>query len=247
MRKSYYTKEETYRNFHKGSWENIIFQEFEATLTSKSRLFPCIFGVAGFQADQLRFGFSDQMNISDIAPMLADFVKNCRDFGQNTSLVVFSRHAPVQTIENYEAKFWKMLQDLSRVDKQPWPAEIPETLDTSRWEFCFAGEPIFVVCNTPAHIMRQSRRSSSFMVTFQPRWVFEEILGTTLKAKRSTSKVRSRLMQFDLLAPSPHLGSYGDPTNREYAQYFLHDENDQTKCPFHQMRTTHSDKTREKI
>ena len=96
---------------------------------------------------------------------------------------------------------------------------------------------MFVVCNTPAHVLRQSRRSSSFVVTFQPRWVFDEILGTPEATKRSTSKVRDLLKQYDMIDPSPHLGLYGDDLNREYLQYFLRENNAEVKCPYSVMST----------
>ena len=94
------------------------------------------------------------------------------------------------------------------------------------WEFSFAGEPIFVVCSTPAHVMRQSRRASTFMLTFQPRWVFEKILGTEKAASAAFGEVRKRLIPYDGTSPSPLLGRYGKHDGREYQQYFLPDEND---------------------
>jgi hypothetical protein len=49
---------------------------------------------------------------------------------------------------------------------------IPEQID-HRCGASFAGELIFVVRSTPAHVMRQSRRCSTFTLTFQPRWVLK--------------------------------------------------------------------------
>jgi FPC/CPF motif-containing protein YcgG len=104
------------------------------------------------------------------------------------------------------------------------------------WEFSFAGEPIFVVCSTPAHVTRQSRRSSAFTLTFQPRWVFEKILGTEKAAEAAFAEVRKRLIPYDSTPPSPLLGRYGRRDGREYQQYFLYDENHAPpECPFHQL------------
>jgi uncharacterized protein len=229
--------------FAHNSWQSIVFKETEATLTSKSRPFPCVFGVAGFNAGHLRFAFSDDMNASDIRDALQAYLPECRRFGQNTSLVVFSRPRPVARVASYERRFWNLLRDLVAIDDYSWPPHIPETLDHPKWEFCFNGEPIFVVCNTPAHVNRQSRRASCFMLTFQPRWVFDDILATAEIAAKSTAKVRKRLEPFDLIPPSPSLGSYGDPENREYAQYFLGDTNAPSACPFHRLQpVTKTDK-----
>lgn len=43
--------------------------------------------------------------------------------------------------------------------------------------------------------------------------------------------VRKRLAAFDLVESSPALGRYGDPSVREFAQYFLDDTNVVQACP----------------
>jgi FPC/CPF motif-containing protein YcgG len=228
----YFGRHEIEDTFGPQSWQAIVFKEFSSALTSTARPFPCIFGAAGFAADQLRYAFLDQPEAPKLAPILQAYLKEARSFGQNTSLVVFSMPGPVRSLESYRKRFWSLLRNLSHVDPAPWPAAIPERLDDPAWEFCFAGEPIFVVCNTPAHVLRQSRRASTFMLTFQPRWVFENILGTAEAAERSFGKVRKRLASYDMLPPSPVLGQYGDPGVYEHQQYFLDESNDTPKCPF---------------
>ena len=235
MLQYYFKRSEIDDNFQPHMWESVVFKEFETTLTSTIRPFPCIFGISGFRKDQLRYSFIDRLTAFNISSSLEHFVRNSRKYGKNTSLVVFSRPRPLESIKYYEQRFWSLISDLASIDHYKWPENIPQTLDNPLWEFCFAGEPIFVVCNTPAHVLRQSRRSSSFMVTFQPRWVFESILGTPESAKKSSGKVRSRLKSFDLISPSPHLGSYGDSENREFSQYFLSEDNESVSCPFHQL------------
>jgi uncharacterized protein len=237
-----FSRSEVVGNYQPRSWQHIVFKETEATLTSKSRLFPCLFGVAGFAPDQLRFGFSDTMSAPDVAAALRAYLPECRRFGKNTSLVMFSRPGPVASLKSYERRFWSLLRELAHIDDHDWPQHIPEQLNDAKWEFCFAGEPIFVVCNTPAHINRQSRRASCFMVTFQPRWVFDEIMATPELAARTTGKVRKRLEPFDLIAPSPVLGTYGEDNNREYQQYFLNDTNEAQTCPFHKLKPTNPTK-----
>ena len=235
MQEYYYNRVGIRDRFQGNRWESVVFKEFEAALMSKTRPFPCVFGVAGFQQDQLRYCFNEELVVSDIALSLEHFIKHSREYGQNTSLVIFSKPCNVETVKSYEKRFWSIISELAAIDQYEWPQDIPRSLDNPLWEFCFAGEPIFVVCNTPAHVLRQSRRASSFMITFQPRWVFNNILGTPELAKKSSGKVQARLKPFDLISPSPHLGSYGSPENREFSQYFLHENNDQVKCPFHQL------------
>ena len=218
------------------SWQRMLFSEFESTLTSKSRPFPCVFGVSGMKSDQLRYVFLDTLNASELAPALKKYLSEARDIGRMTSLVVFARPGPVQGIEAYRARFWSVLDELERLDDAPRPEGVSRRLDTPSWEFCFAGEPIFVVCNSPAHVLRQSRRSTSFMITFQPRWVFEGITDSDDPAvKKALKTVRERLEAFDAVETSPFLGAYGDPKTREFQQYFIDDANEVPVCPFHSL------------
>lgn len=232
----YLTRSTVWEVFPHASWQRIVFSEFEAALTSTSRPFPCVFGVTGLKKDQLRFAFPDPLDAASLAPILSAYLAEARGIGRMTSLVVFGRPGPVQGIEDYRKRFWTLLDELESLDATPRPADVPEALDTDRWEFCFGGEPVFVVCNSPAHVLRQSRRSTSFMITFQPRWVFEGIMDNEEPAaKRALSMVRERLEKFDVLPPSPVLGHYGAAGNREYQQYFLDDTNIPAACPFHSL------------
>lgn len=233
MSRLYLRKDEVHSSYEVSSWQSVLFSEFEAQMSSEARPFPCVFGVAGYRQDQLRYLFLDPFDVNVLGEQLALFVSQCRSHGPNTSLILFTRPRPVQTLDAYYRKFWLTLDQLARIDKSPWPTEIPEQVDHPMWEFSFAGEPIFVVCSTPAHVMRQSRRSSAFMMTFQPRWVFEKILGTEKAAAASFGEVRKRLVPFDTTSPSPELGRYGNPEGREYKQYFLYDDNQAPpECPF---------------
>jgi uncharacterized protein len=233
MSRLYLRKGEVTSSFAISSWQSVLFSEFEAQMTSEARPFPCIFGVTGYRQDQLRYLFLDPFDVDVLGAQLALFVSECRAHGPNTSLLVFTRPGPVQAIEAYHRKLWLALDELADIDKSPWPDAIPRQIDHPMWEFSFAGEPIFVVCSTPAHVLRQSRRSSAFMLTFQPRWVFEKILGNEKAAEAAFAEVRKRLVPFDGTSPSPLLGRYGNHDGREYQQYFLYDDNETvSNCPF---------------
>lgn len=232
----FYRAEEIDGEFQSGSWQRKIYAELDAALCSEARPFPCVYGVAGHQAGQLRYAFEERMTPARVAATLEAYLSKARSFGPNTSLVYFEAPTPIDTIEAYHRRFWTLLRDVARGDRQPWPDDIPAETDASLWEFCFAGEPVFVVCTTPAHVNRQSRRSSAFMLTFQPRWVFDRILGTEKAATRSFSVVRARLEKYDFLPPSPTLGKYGAEGVREADQYFIDDRNGALACPFHKLK-----------
>ena len=224
-------------HFPRTSWQRVIFEDFAQRLVSEDAPFPCIYGVSGFKQNNLRFSFFEEPNAVDLGTSLLAYVKQAPSLGTNTSFVTFfAPDSVLMTVNQYQDRFWALLDEVARIDKFPWPTDIPRQIDHPDWEFCFAGQPMFVVCNTPAHVARKSRASAGFMMTFQPRYVFNGLLGSAQAARRATAVVRSRLAVYDFVPPSPLLGLYGDTTNREYAQYFLEDTNNEPpRCPFHEL------------
>lgn len=58
------------------------------------------------------------------------------------------------------------------------------------------------------------------MVTFQPRWVFDDLNGSTAFGRNMSRLIRSRLEAYDQAPIHPQLGWYGGKDNREWKQYF---------------------------
>lgn len=227
-------------NLDQKSWEKSAFDSFSSSINSSSLHFPCTLGVAGFKADQLRYAFIDDAPTAlkateSLSGYLSSFLKSAKEFGKNTSLVVFFNESRDLGVTAYKEIFWKVLNGLSHFDLEPWPLHIPESLNSSSWEFCFGGEPIFVVCNTPSHRLRRSRFGTVFTITFQPRWVFDGVVGSNApNEQRIKEEIHRRLLAFDNIPISPFLGSYGAPGNLEWQQYFLEDSNNtiENNCPF---------------
>lgn len=223
------------------SWERQAFNAFEAVVSDRQRPFPCTLGVAGLAANQLRFHFiahdpASPLAARDVAAALQSYVPCARTFGKNTSLVVVFNQSQDLGLPAYEALFWSLLNAVHQLDARPWPRDIPRDTEHERWEFSFAGEPLFVVCNTPSHTLRASRHAGNFMITFQPRWVFDGVIGPYAPhSDRIKGEIRRRLAAFDAVSPSPDLGAFGEAGNREWAQYFLGDTNAPRTmaCPFH--------------
>ncbi|MFZ6746190.1 YqcI/YcgG family protein [Undibacterium sp. JH2W] len=234
----YHDRAGVQENFSAGTWQNSAFADFSQRIEGRSSPFPCHFGTAGFRKNELRFFYSEDGNVSSIAHALEHYVKTCRAFGSNTSFVVTLKTDEVLSVEKYHQVFWNLLSGLAKNDQAPWPNDIPVEVENSAWEFCFAGEALFVVCTTPAHMHRQSRYSPHFSMLFQPRWVFANILDTPEKAKKAFNSVRVLLKDYDDAALSPYLGMYGNPDNREHLQYFLSDDKTPLGCPFKSMRET---------
>ncbi|WP_045875183.1 YqcI/YcgG family protein [Pseudofrankia sp. DC12] len=214
-----------------------------ATLRSEAEPFPCVFAVAAANSGGLRFGFvddlSDERTWSVLPDILASYLATYQSISRNTSLVVFfgSGNGTVgqesDDVLGYERRFWSLLRYLHDSDGEPWPSDIPTDTDDPAWEFSFRGSPIFVVCNTPAHRRLRSRSNPVFNITFQPRWVFEGLAPTTPRGAAARKVIRERLRRMDEVDSTPLLGSYGDPANREWKQYFLRDDASVAAgCPF---------------
>lgn len=209
-------------------------------MTDKDRDFPCIFGVEAVTRGTLRYGFVSEQDggqASQVSLILGKFTDICHDLGKRTSLVCFfeSWHAE-HTHTAYWERFWQLLHEVSELDHAPWPVDISRTLDEPKFEFVFNGQPMFVVVNTDLHERRKSRSMSRVTITFQPRFVFDDIAEGTPRGDAARTLIRGRLASYDTVPLPENLGSFGDDENREWNQYYLDDGDTAdipASCPFH--------------
>ncbi|WNI18920.1 YqcI/YcgG family protein [Actinacidiphila sp. ITFR-21] len=220
-------------------WGPDAARELVETLLDTDRPFPCTFAVAAAKKQSLRFGFvespHDESTWAPLAGILDDYLATYKQLGKDTSLVVLFRpDERPGTLDHYFRQFWSVLQFLHDGDPQPWPASTPLDPEELWWEFSFGGTEIFVVCNTPAHVTRHSRHNRGFMITFQPRWVFEGLEADTPRGAKARQVIRNRIRRFDGMEPAAALGNHGQEGNREWRQYFLPDTADGKvpDCPF---------------
>ncbi|WP_256789335.1 YqcI/YcgG family protein [Frankia sp. AvcI1] len=225
-------------------WGTGCARDIMATLKSDSEPFPCVFAVAAAHRGGLRFGFvedlRDERTWSVLPDILATYLSVYQSISRDTSLVVFfgpgegAAGQDNDDVLSYEQRFWSILSYLHDRDGEPWPSDIPTDTDDPGWEFSFRGTPIFVVCNTPAHRRLRSRSGPVFTITFQPRWVFTGLEPTSPRGAAARKVIRERLARTDEVDSTPLLGSYGDPANREWKQYYLRDDASVAdSCPFH--------------
>lgn len=210
-------------------WQYEAATAFTERMLSEDALFPCIFGVDAVRKGTVRYGFipAGQSRLPALAEALVQFTRIATSLGNRTSLVCFFDFEPdVNTLDEYRTHFWTLLAELHAGDTSEWPAGISKDPEDSTWEFSFNSTPMFVVANTPSHLNRHSRHSKYFTVTFQPRFVFDDLKVGTPTGDRARKVIRRRLDSYDTVEKTPLLGSFGDPDNLEWSQYFLNDDNE---------------------
>jgi len=232
------TRAQVTATYPEGTWQRTAYDEFSRVLLDEDLVFPCIYATKGYKADNQVYTFIDSDDLSDprhirqLANCLADYLPKARGMGPNTSLVLLSKHVTnPRSVEEYNQLFWKLLDGTAKLDKKPWPAHIPRTIDTAKWCFCFAGEPFFTVIQTPGHQTRRTRYAPGVTIVFQPKWIFDILFSSDAKRTSALRTVRTLLAKYDPIPVSPDLKNYGEDDSRESEQYFLMDENVTTQCP----------------
>jgi uncharacterized protein len=135
--------------------------------------------------------------------------------------------------------FWSVLQYLHDHDDLPWPDGLAPNPDDPGWEFCFHGTAMFVFNAVPTHLVRRSRNLGNAMVLlFQPRNVFSGIEGGTPTGTVVRRRIRDSLKSWESSGVHPAMGDFGDPSNLEWRQYVIRDDDSEMYpvCPF-QPRT----------
>ena len=210
-------------------WRREAYHQFRERMLDPQQPFPCIFGVEAVVRSTLRYAFVDDVagQAPGLAAALTDFTQVSASLGKRTSLVCFFESwAAERTHAAYHQHFWDLLREVSALDAHAWPDGISPDTDDPAFEWAFGGEPMFVVVNTDLHEKRRSRAFDRVAITFQPRFVFDDIAAGTPKGDEARRLIRARLRDYDETPVTPLLGSYGDDANREWQQYYLDDGED---------------------
>jgi FPC/CPF motif-containing protein YcgG len=219
-------------------WKYDAMARFRERMTQSDTPFPCVFGVDATRRGTLRCVFisAGAKRVPQLAQALSSFVDRAVSYGPRTSLVAFFEPvAELRTIQDYRDHFWHLLSGLRQHDQHPWPEGISTDPEDCYWGYGYHGMPLFIVANTPAHQQRRSRQFEYFTITFQPRFVFDDLAEESPAGRRARKVIRKRLQEYDTVPASPTLASFGKPGSREWTQYFLDDTNEpvssQARCP----------------
>ncbi|MBB5940283.1 YqcI/YcgG family protein [Streptomyces zagrosensis] len=207
------------------------------------REYPCHFGRRALERRELFVTYTNSTDFSDLAAALAGFLDYSRPTPERRQVLAAFVDVPKKdtTHEDYGRVFWSALQHLHGQDETLWPEGFPTNPDDADWEFSFHGTAMFVFAAAPTHVLRASRHLGDCLVLlFQPRNVFHGIDGGTPAGTAARRRIRDRLEKWDVAPLHPSMGNYGDPSNFEWRQYFIpDDESDMyATCPFHHSPST---------
>lgn len=201
--------------------------------------FPCYFGTKAEERDRMRFAYASDEDRDHLPDVLRAFVSHSRAHPKHRSVLIvfFEPVGRERTLAEDEERFWELLDWLHARDHEPWPDDVPTDTSSPHWEYCFAGDPMFVFPCIPAYRRRRSRRMGPYyMVCFQPRRVFYGVEQGTPGGERARELIWDKVRSWDPVEPHPELEhmAYGDDEMREWKQYVLPDDNVPLPrtCPF---------------
>jgi FPC/CPF motif-containing protein YcgG len=216
-------------------WWAASLRAFKASLGRRD--YPCHFGRTALERGELFVTFFED-SVQPLAASLAEFLDMSRErLDRRMVLAAFHKPTSRPVSERSQAeRFWQVLQVLHDADATPWPADVPPSPDHAAWEYSFRGVPMFVFAAAPSYLNRASRNlGPGLILLFQPRNVFDGIEGGTPRGVRARLVIRERLHRWDSIVPHPDLADYGDPSNNEWRQYFIADDQSRLyeRCPLH--------------
>jgi uncharacterized protein len=225
-------------------WARSGYEAFCRTIESQAPGFPCIYGVRTYNENGLRFAFirddTTLPGLDELGQVVWDYSIACREIGQFTTLATFfpATSSELATLGGYRRRYWRILQWLIEHDPAPWPKDVPVDPSDPDWEFCFGGLPMFAPANLPIYVRRRSRRNPCFMILFQPRFVFDELIAQPRKLAAARRVIRARALAFDDVPVHPAIGVYGEGGNLEWKQYVLPDSSEPVtgECPLKPRR-----------
>jgi len=206
--------------------------------------FPCPFSQAAAKNKRLLFSFiadaTEKSLHQSAADLQAYLVRAAKWDGKVSSaeplLMVFNPHFfKADTVTDYHAIGWKILQFWHDIDTTPWPSDVSSDPHSPFWAMCFAGVQIFVNMSNPAHQKRRSRNlGQALTFVINPRERFDRVAGDNPQGWKIREMVRDRIEAYDGLSHSPVLGSF-EAGEIEWWQYGLTETNAPRadRCPFH--------------
>jgi FPC/CPF motif-containing protein YcgG len=220
-------------------WKETRYRSFQETMTDSEKPYPCFFAVEAQKKGYFRYSLpgdpTSESSLATLADDLAEFVDIYSDIGEYPAIVIlFEPPETEQSAESYKTQFWNVLSYLQEVDPEPWPATVPTDPEHPKWEYCFAGEPLFVVGRAPFYDARRSRYTPHGLeITMQPGGVFDDLTGLDDTGQEARTIIRERQAEYDDIDRHPDIGDLVDPRARQWKQFLLPETNEESvvRCP----------------
>jgi uncharacterized protein len=217
----------------KDRWKVKAYEEYKARLCNPD--YPCFFGQSGELRGEMLYTFVARHALDELATNMRQFVNliGTSHYERASLISFFEPDSSITDHMSFVARFWQILQFLYEHDEA---AAIDRAPDHPLWEFSFLGCEMFVVGTSPTYRRRRSRSLGPGMVlVFQPRSLFIDPMTSRPIAAPIRHRIHERMLDYDGMPVHPDIGFYGDPTNREWKQYALPDDNEPERgtCPFH--------------
>jgi len=211
------------------NWFREAIEEFQTII--KNLKFPCVYA----SKSNLYYSYANSIlvNRDAVASHFEQYVEALKSLEREdaglaarTLLVTFEKpRENYVSVDEYQCETWELLRFLLYADREPWPDTIPRDPDTSKWEFCFAGVPLFVNVCTPSHLKRRSRNlGRSLTLVVQGRAGIDFCAPPTDEGNPARELIRTRLDSFDQVPRCSDLNVYGIESNRQWKLYFLSDD-----------------------
>ena len=180
--------------------------------------FPCVGAKSAFHRASYQFGLYGTLGASatdDLARDLQHFAEHAPGGGDDFATLVACFEGPRDLTETgFERLMWQQLQQLHRVDDQPWPEGYASDPEDPHFAWSFHGVAFFVVGLSPAS-SRLARRFPFPTIVFNPHAQFERLREEGRWARmQEVIRESDRRLQGDI---NPELTDFGEQS--EAKQY----------------------------
>jgi uncharacterized protein len=218
-------------------WKLKAYGQYRAKLCAAD--YPCFFGQRGELRGEMMYVFVAKDGLQEMAASMRRFVTLLAtpEYARCSLVAFFEPDFSLTEHSTFVDRFWQTLQFLHEHDSQPATERTP---DHPLWEFSFEGCEMFVVGTSPTYRQRRSRNlGPGIVLIFQPRILFIDPATSEPIAAEVRQRIHKRMLAYDGMPVHPDIGFYGQPTNREWRQYALPDDNspEHGRCPFHTQRS----------
>lgn len=126
-RSTRYQVEEKYST---GTWQRQAYDDLTGALTAKDKIFPCIYGMKEYKANELDFVVLESENLNDLeitkvgAKAIVDYHKLLKQRGRNISLVLLCPPRHPRSNAAWKNTTSSFGHSSNKLDPKPWPAKI---------------------------------------------------------------------------------------------------------------------------